>query len=163
MGKRGPPPTPTAILKLRGSWRGKSRGEEPDAGEGAPERPEHLSDDAKKVWECVIETLSKMPGCLAPTDWGQLERYSHFFVAWRDNETEIQLLIDENGSVRSALASESARPALRGMWSERHRLNTALIQIEKEFNLSPASRARTGMALSGEKPETSGKKRFFAS
>jgi len=30
MAKRGPPPTPTKILKMRGSWRADGRGEEPE-------------------------------------------------------------------------------------------------------------------------------------
>jgi hypothetical protein len=43
MGKRGPPPTPTPILQLRGSWRGKLNRDEPQPEPVAPEKPSWLT------------------------------------------------------------------------------------------------------------------------
>ena len=46
IGKRGPPPTPTPILKLSGSWRVNQRHNEPQPEPGPPDKPDWLDDYA---------------------------------------------------------------------------------------------------------------------
>jgi phage terminase small subunit len=58
MGRRGPKPTPTPLLKLRGSWRGESR-----AGEIVPEvqtpmAPTWLRKKAVRYWPDIAEMLA---------------------------------------------------------------------------------------------------------
>jgi len=50
MGKRGPKPTPTAKLKLAGSWRADRRGEEPRPTGDIGDAPGNLDDEAKRLW-----------------------------------------------------------------------------------------------------------------
>ena len=59
MGKRGPTRTPTSVLKLRGSWRAKTRGDEPTPQEGVPESPDWLSEDEQSVWDRLTPLRSK--------------------------------------------------------------------------------------------------------
>lgn len=57
MGKRGPKPTPTALLKLRGSWRAGTRDGEPEATpEGVP-CPAWLGDRAREHWDEIHPML----------------------------------------------------------------------------------------------------------
>src|SRR5438128_2703762 len=83
MGLRGPPATPTNILKARGSWRGKLNPREPRPEPGMPKCPRHLSAAAKKVYRTLCRELDKM-GILAKCDGAQLERYAEDLVLWRD-------------------------------------------------------------------------------
>ena len=51
MGSRGPAPTPTRKLDLRGSWRAGTRPGEPKPEPVAPVKPAALSPAAGAVWD----------------------------------------------------------------------------------------------------------------
>ena len=57
MGARGPQPTPSETLKIRGSWYGTSRTSEPTDEVLAPSMPEWLQGEAAAEWERVIPLL----------------------------------------------------------------------------------------------------------
>lgn len=78
MGKRGLPPTPTAILEARGSWRAKTRKNEPEA-DGVPVCPEWLQGEAKKHWDITLERLLNM-GVVGEIDADKLAMYCAFYV-----------------------------------------------------------------------------------
>ena len=59
MGKRGPKPTPTKILKLRNSWRGKARGGEPSLDQRRPQRPQWLKGESRKAWDRIMPLLHR--------------------------------------------------------------------------------------------------------
>jgi len=60
MGHRGPPRTPTSVLKLRGSWRGNARGDEPEPAHDRPDCPEWLSAEERTAWDRVVALLESM-------------------------------------------------------------------------------------------------------
>ena len=74
MGARGPAPTPTPILALHGSWRAKSRSNEPKPPQGQPQRPSTLSKPQKAIWNRLCRMLDQM-ALLTKVDGHQLERY----------------------------------------------------------------------------------------
>ena len=57
MGKPGPKPTPTAILKSRGSWRAKERAGEPSPPAGDMVAPPWLLPEAREHWQDIAATL----------------------------------------------------------------------------------------------------------
>lgn len=57
MGRRGPPPTPTATLEHRGSWLAKTRDGEPVLDITAPQPPDWLEMEAKVHWPKIVELL----------------------------------------------------------------------------------------------------------
>lgn len=72
MGKRGPKPTPTPLLRLRGSWRGETRPDEPKVTPELPECPEWVRPQAREHWGevgAMLEGLGLMgkPHTLALT------------------------------------------------------------------------------------------------
>jgi P27 family predicted phage terminase small subunit len=71
MGKRGPQPTPKRILELRGSWRAKERGDNPQPTPGAPPCPTWLDKEARKEWQRLVPELERM-GLLTVVDGAAL-------------------------------------------------------------------------------------------
>jgi phage terminase small subunit len=81
MGKRGPRPTPTALLRLRGSPLATKRraATEAKGPAGARDRPEWLDDDAKAVWDQLVPQLAAMQ-VLSRIDRNAVGRYCVLFT-----------------------------------------------------------------------------------
>src|SRR5262245_889783 len=88
MGLRGPPPTPTAILNLRGSWRGKQRMGEVQFESGAPTCPAWLSKEAKAEWRRAVRLLASV-GLLQKVDRALLACYCDCWAEVMTLTTEI--------------------------------------------------------------------------
>lgn len=165
MGQRGPAPTPTAQLALRGSWRAKLNRREPCPEPGSPACPRRLGTDEKKVWRSLCRILADM-GLAAKSDGSMLERYCRFFVRWRACED----FIAKNG-ISYPLKADGEKPPRTGYvgklttgeyvvsWvefpqvRESHRLHKSLKDIEDRFGLSPSARTRIQtLSESGPKP-----------
>lgn len=133
---RGPPPTPTAVLKMRGSWRGDTREDEPQPEGGISECPDWLDTDARAEWDRVKALLDgSQIGSRIDSD--ALTLYCVAFSRWKKTEK----LIAERGI-------EDQKDLLRVA-------NTAMAQCHKllaEFGMTPASRTRV-KAEKKEKPK----------
>ena len=81
MGRRGPPPTLTKILELRGSWKAKTRPHEPKVKAEKPAMPDCLGEEAKAIWRKVIAQLHTS-GLLAKVNGWMLARYCILWVEW---------------------------------------------------------------------------------
>lgn len=143
MGRRGPPPTPTALLKARGSWRASTREGEPEP-EGELERPGWLPPEAAEVWDRLAAILDRM-GVLSSSDELALARYCVIFAEWRALAVQIAeegtLVRPLEDAVRDKRGRIRVRPLKRnprlGVLLE---LQTELGRLEKEFGLTPAAR-----------------------
>ena len=60
MGKRGPKPTPTAVLKLRGSWLAGTREGEPEIQMEDVPCPSWVREEARQYWPDVCAMLAGM-------------------------------------------------------------------------------------------------------
>ncbi len=141
MGRRGPRPTPTEVLRARGSRRADRNPErqEPEPPPGPPECPAWLNPDAKVVWDQMLGLLSEM-GVLTKADGNALARYAVMFCQWR----QAQEFITKNGPI---FPIRSGTGVTKGFGqfpqvSIAARLSAALLKIEAEFGLTPSSRAR---------------------
>jgi len=115
MGRRGPIPTPTAILKLRGSRLAARRQGEPIPPPGLPKCPGWLTPEEKAIFRQVARLLDGM-GIAAATDANPLAMYARMLAKW------------------ITYPDPTAREPMR--------LAGPLLALEREFGLSPASRAR---------------------
>jgi len=150
MGLRGPPKTPTKILKARGSWRAGLRDGEPSARARKLNPPAWLSARAKDVWRRLEPKLRAM-GVLDAADENALARYCQLFARYRECETEIQ----EYGSfVNDDSGNEVELPAVK----RAERLSQQLTRLEDRFGLSPSARASLAAERTDEEDE---KERFF--
>jgi len=169
MGVRGPAPTPTAILDIRGSWRAKARPGEPKPTRGIPRCPKSLTKEQKKIWRQLCINLDVM-GVLATIDGHQLERYCVYFCRWRACEefiarNGISYPIKSDDATYYAVRMPNTTTAVIGFaehpqLKESHRLDAALKHIESQFGLTPAARTRLTVT-EYPSPCTSDKARFF--
>ena len=141
MGRRGPPPTPTAILKLRGSPLATKRRNlhEPKGPPGKPRCPDWLDADAKVAWRHLIPKLEMM-GVLTQIDGNALARYCRLWSRWRTAEAfinkhgEMYPLKDDRGKVKCFQSFPQVSTA--------NKLAQQLTRLEQEFGMTPSARTR---------------------
>src|SRR5438128_161686 len=139
MGRRGPKPTPTNVLKLRGTARASPTRNEPPPGPRVPRCPGWLDDQAKHCWRQLVPELVAMR-VLAVVDRNALARYCTLWSRWKAAELFLQkhgsvyTLKGEDGSVRCVQQFPQVAIA--------HRLALALSRMEAEFGMTPSGRAR---------------------
>lgn len=146
MGQRGQKPTPTAILKLRGSWRGKIRDGEPDLEQSAPNIPPSLTDPlARAEWSEAVALLGGMR-VLTKADKAIVAMYAD---AWADythamGQLGTALIVDGEANPLVKIKKEA--------WER-------VLKAARELGFTPSS--RSGIKVNGEEKGNS-KKRFFA-
>ena len=89
MGTRGPSPTPTRVLELRGSWRANARPGEPKPDAARPKPPKWLGAEARQAFLYLSRQLDAM-GVLTRLDQNALARYVTLWVRYRKAEAFIE-------------------------------------------------------------------------
>ena len=141
MGRRGPRPTPTPLLKLRSSTLVTKRREkrEPQSASSAPRCPAWLDEQAKAAWRQLVPQLQAMR-VLTKIDGNALTRYCRFWSRWRTAEEfitkngDVYPLKDENGRIKCLMPFPQVSIA--------NKLAQQLTRLEQEFGLTPSARTR---------------------
>ena len=139
MGLRGPQRTPTKILQLRGTQRGKYRPDDPDAILAMPACPGWLDAAGQEHWAVLSAQLYAI-GVLALIDQAALGRYIQLTQRWLAMEAfiaqhgETYPTRNQEGEVISFQAFPQVAMAAV--------LATQLHRLEDSFGMTPASRAR---------------------
>lgn len=160
MGKRGPSRTPHEILKVRGSWRGEYRGDEPKAEPAtcSMRGPTWLQDEAKKAWKKVVKQMSLM-GILTRADEHLIIRYCETWARWLKANQFIQDKGEGYPVMRDGKIVSIHKYPQTVVASQ---LLSELIKMEDRMGLSPGARASLSVeakgGLANELPE---KARFF--
>ena len=149
MGQRGPRPTPTAILKLRGSTlvTPEREASEVHGPAGTPDRPEWLDDQAKAAWDELAPLLEGM-GVLTRIDGNALARYCRLWSRWR----KMEAFIEEKGEMYP-LRTEDGGVKCFQQWPQvaiANKLAQQLTRLEQEFGLTPSARTRIHIDRPGE-------------
>ena len=141
MGRRGPTPVPTEILKSRGSplvTRERERCEVKGPS-GKPRCPEYLDKSGKIAWRKLVPMLESM-GVLSRIDENALARYCQLWSRWRTAEE----FITKHG-VMYPLKDNDGQTKCFQQWPQvaiAHKLSLQLTRIEQEFGMTPSARAR---------------------
>lgn len=146
MGKRGPKPTPTGVLKIRGSWRADyARKGEPKA-TGLPTLPEWLDEEAKAAWKRLVPQLAAI-GCAASLDENALIRYCQLWSRW----IKASQFLQKYGDTYPLNDSEGKLKCFQQhpQVSIVRNLSVVLSKLEAEFGLTPAARAGLSTAGTG--------------
>ena len=135
----GPPPTPTNILKLRGSWRGKVNKNEPKVDPERPVCPAWIDKTAKLWWREVVPQLHKM-GVLAKIDRKALERTAKIYSRWR----RMMDFIDEHGETYNVKDAKGKVKYLKRFpqVAIAAELDKELGRCYAEFGMTPSARSR---------------------
>jgi P27 family predicted phage terminase small subunit len=131
----GPRRTPTAILKLRGSWRAKSRANsEPTPEVAIPPRPAYLDAGARKEWDRVAAELYHA-GVLTRLDMAVLAGYCQNFSRLQEAERGLA----EDGLI---VRSPNGYPIQNPYLSIVHEAQRQMRAFAVELGITPASRSR---------------------
>ena len=141
MGRRGPAPTPTGILKLRGSTLVTKRRQKSEAKgpAGKPRCPDWLDEHGKAMWRQLVPLLDAMR-VLTRIDGNALARYCRLWSRWRKAEA----FIDEKGEMYP-LRDERGQVKYFQQWPQvaiAHKLALQLSRLEQELGMTPAARTR---------------------
>ncbi len=154
MNKRGPKKTPTAILKLRGTPRAKTRRREPKPNLGEPACPRGLSAKAKTIWRNLTPKLLTAE-ILTVVDGAGLVRFCELYVLWREALAELR---GAKRIIEQANGVKSANPLFKIV----NDLSRELARLEQAYGLTPADRA--GLSVNKDAlNETEDEERFFGS
>lgn len=138
MGRRGPPPKPTHLKLLEGTFRkDRAAKREPKAPATKKQRlspPAYLGRGAKAEWRRIIPILDEM-GILSKADRSVIAAYCQ---AWQRYQ-EFERLIDEHGVT---FVTEKGYIAQRPEVAMSAKQQTLLKQFAGELGLSPSSRSR---------------------
>ena len=165
MGKRGPKPTPTPILKLRGSWRGNSRGPDIQCNQKRPACPkrfitrqktadgEAVRQAAQRVWNRLCSSLHKA-GLLT-------DNYREPFEALCDSYGRFLLACSKCDDDCGMVTVTDKGAAIQTPWfAIRNKMFEQVYKGAASFGLTPAD---LSAARAIEKPsENEGKSKFFA-
>lgn len=140
MGLRGPKPTPTKILELRGSRVPKlQRRNEPQTALEIPPCPTWLDEEGHAVWARLTQQLYEL-GVIAAIDQHALGRYVQLFQRWRKMETFVKQY-GETYPVKDKLGAVVSFQVFPQVYLAGH-LSAQLQKLEDSFGMSPSSRAR---------------------
>ncbi len=155
----GRKPTPTAVLKLRGTYRNDRHGNALYIDPSLPPCPYYLPNRAKKVWREAVRRLSAA-GVLTELDGNALTRYCDAFIRWRDAAA----FLDKNGTYYPVRDENGRLKHLRQFPQvlQYNSFNRALLSLEQEFGMTPSSRSRINAPTENIRDDTS-KERFFKS
>ena len=161
MASPGPRPTPTNILKNRGSWRAKVRAGEPQPQMGKPRCPGWLNGRARAEYKRMCKLLDDM-GILAHTDGNALARYCLLWHRWLEAEEVLALYgqWEEIKDAKGFVVSHKTRPQVQLARD----LSRQLSRLEAEFGLTPSSRTKVVAEESEESSNRGGpgKSRYFS-
>jgi len=147
MGKRGPAPTPTAMLKLRGSWRADINDSEPQPDPIAPKKPSDMPQEAGIVWDRLVGELEAMH-VLTRADGFALELLARTWGKWMEAERKIE----EVGSVYPIKNPDGSIKYLQQTpWVAMGRnYGAELNRLLQQFGLTPSARSRITTAVKSE-------------
>ncbi len=151
MGRRGPKPTPTPLLRIAGSWRAKRNKKEPQPEPSRADCPEWLDGDAKACWDRLVPQLETM-GVLTRIDENALARYCQIWSEWRQCTDFIKKrgyeypMRDEKGEVKCLVQFPRV--------GARNKLAQELARLEAEFGMTPSARSRIQVEKPKEAPNS---------
>lgn len=158
MGKRGPKPLPSGVLKLRNSTLAKSRAAvELRLPACVPDCPVELDEQEQALWNHLVGLL-KEAGILSRLDGFGLARYCRTWTRWLRAESAIEELGEtvEFQNARGEVVSTFARPEVKIARD----LAQQLRALEGDFGLNPS--ARTSIKPTGQSDSSDPKRsRFF--
>ena len=155
MGKRGPKPTPTAILKARGSWRADKR-DTLDAQNTIPVKPPRcpiwLGTKGRQVWRYYAKRLANA-GVLTELDRTTLALFCDAVEQYLQARDEL-----DSNYYTNAAGQLKSHPGLK----IRNQAWSMVLKAGAELGLSPSARAGLRLNFTGPDEEDISKEKSMA-
>lgn len=147
-------PTPTNVLKVRGTFRKDRQGgrSNVNAKSAKPTKPRAITGEAAKEWDRITTELAAL-SIVAKVDRALLSIYCRAWADWRECVKRLEEL-----SKKEADETNDKRAWRLGI--QRNRLEDRLIKIADRFGLSPVARAR--LACEPDEAPKPSKASYFA-
>lgn len=162
MGQRGPKPTPTKVLAMRGSWLAKTREGEPQPAAAVASPPAWLDNKSKALFRKKAAQMATV-GTLTKHDVEALARYCRLWTRYREAE---EFIMHHGSTIETYVTDREGNSVLAGlkMYPEVQVANTLaaeLLRIENHFGFTPS--ARTNLRTNKKAPhaDTDQKTRLF--
>ncbi len=139
---RGRKPTPTKVLEMRGSWKARTRPDEPQVAALSPTCPPWVEGEAKKIWTLLLRAL-KPTGMLTRADQFALGRYCVYMAQW----LAVTAFLRDHGETYLSEKHGWSIPLLYPQARLSLQLADRLLHLEHQFGLTPLARAAIGIAL----------------
>lgn len=136
MGKRGPKPTPTEILKQRGSPLAKTRKGEPCLNPEIPDPPKWLDPKARPYWNNTVKELAPLK-VVSLDNAGSIALLAESL--WQYNEAK-KLFKKHGIMTKTHLGNFIQNPAFGAMNKAWERV----LKVYREFGMTPSSRTGLG-------------------
>lgn len=152
MGRRGPPPMPSALRKMRGRrHRKKEADTAPELPVGAPDMPEVVRRDkiARQAWTRLCTDLTEVQ-VLSPQHWAALSVLCLAYATAHEATKRIQregLLLK---SSRGKLYTHPAYKIQQQAWAQ-------ILRASQEFGLTPSAATRVRAVPRDAQPQEKGK------
>lgn len=149
MGKRGPKPTPRAILKLQGSRLADYNPDQPEPDLAIPRMPAWLLPMAKTKWKELVRELDAL-GVIATLDATALATFCQAYARYRECETYVSKhgltfrMTDQQGNEVDRICD---------MAREMDRLRDYMLRAHADFGLTPSARTRISVSRKPKKDE----------
>lgn len=152
MGRRGPKPTPTPILKRRGSQLAGLReiAGEPVYETRIPDRPESLDHDGIEYWDRITAILCKSPGLLTEIDG---EKLGMLCQALADRDRFRTKWVEEGAVYETVTQTGSAVKRVNPAYTNYNAECAKIIKLAALFGMSPSDRAGIQVPGIHEAPE----------
>ncbi|MBZ0173122.1 MAG: P27 family phage terminase small subunit [Phycisphaerales bacterium] len=137
MAKPGRKPTPTARLRLNGSWRADTRHDDLAVPEGLPECPGWLGDDERAGYADLVDRLAKIPGLLCPLDGWAVSLLADAVVEYR----ALTGIVRRDGDIIETPRGPTLNPVVLCRQDAWKRCKIGFSQ----FGMTPADRASLGI------------------
>jgi P27 family predicted phage terminase small subunit len=142
MGKRGTKPTPTALLKLRGSWRADINKAEPKPEVALPDPPKYIKGNSLACWDELAPMLVELK-VLTLADKQALALLCETYANWRrsqdllDEHGDVYVIKDSNGEVK--YLQQTPYVSMVKSFGKQFK------DLLAEFGLTPSARSRITM------------------
>ncbi len=140
MGRRGPPPKPTALKLLQGNPGKRAINAREPKPRGAIARcPDWLDEEGKACWKRLIPELKRM-GVITCVDVDALCNYCDSWSRWK----RAVLFLQKNGDVYTIKNPDGTAKFIAQLpqVAIARNLLAALLGFQREFGMTPASRSR---------------------
>jgi P27 family predicted phage terminase small subunit len=135
MGRRGPPPKPSALKKLEGTFRtSRATRNEVEAPPGSPPKPDDMPKEASARWDELVPVLLERK-TLAVEDGAILEAHCRAYAQWK----QYQVAAEAKPMVKTPWG-----PKVNPAAAEAVKWETRVTITGDRLGLSASSRSRVG-------------------